>query len=714
MKNLARICSVMICIALLFSGCGGNNQFDPEYNAVSGNHSQLGGTDDSFGDTLDALGLYDGKFLEITQPVSIRFVSGTAGCYSIEGSTITFSNIAEDSVYAITGQWMGNIIIDVDDSCKFDLEMQDFSIICDYSSPIVVLGGNEVTLTAKKDSSNYIYDLRPEVDETDSTQFSASVYAMVDLEIAGKGSLNVVSESNNGIHGKDDLLVKNLSLAVYCADNALKGNDSVTLENCATTLISTVGDGIKTTNSGISEKGNQQGSVKVLSGNHIIYAACDGIDAAYDVLIAGEDTNLCIYTDKYSNYSKEVTQVDTDQNYIRFNTDLYQYSVKYYNSDTDYQWVNGEYHSAVSGSRTKYYYYSYPKLEGYSKVQFFIYSSDQALSQDQQYLAASELLTPNVGCDTIAFNQRGNQISYEWTNYTTTVQDNFGPGGMGGHGGPGGFGGMGEGNPDKGDHSTKGIKAANQILIENGTVTVKSYDDALHANADTVLENGDASLGNVTIQRGNITLYSNDDGIHADGVLEINGGSIAVVNSYEGAEGASIEINGGSLTLISSDDGMNCTTVSGNGVIINNGSLYIYCSGDGIDSNSRTAYCGIIFNGGKTVVITTSGGNSAIDTEQGYTYNGGSVLAIMPNGGMTNEAIHCQNFSAVAARNNLSLSAKKFVSVSVDDQDVVSVQIPTGMNAIVIYLGSSSADISSENSVSGNLDSNGVCWNLDQ
>ena len=42
-----------------------------------------------------------------------------------------------------------------------------------------------------------------------------------------------------------------------------------------------------------------------------LYAACDGIDAAYDVEI-GEDTVLNIYTDKYSPYSGEVTAVSDD------------------------------------------------------------------------------------------------------------------------------------------------------------------------------------------------------------------------------------------------------------------------------------------------------------------------------------------------------------------------------------------------------------------
>ena len=46
------------------------------------------------------------------------------------------------------------------------------------------------------------------------------------------------------------------------------------------------------------------------------------------------------------------------------------------------------------------------------------------------------------------------------------------------------------------------------------------------------------------------------------------------------------------------------------------GLLYVYAGGDGIDPNSKTSYGGIAFSGGKTMGISTSGGNSAIDSEK--------------------------------------------------------------------------------------------------
>ena len=596
MKNKKIIGAVALISALIltFTSCkNGKNtntddgSFAPDNFTTS---ADLGGFDDSFGEDLSGSEIYNGYFEEQVTDIVVTCVSGTPDRYKLEGNTLTFTSLEEDSVYSVSGKLAGNIVIDVGDDYKFDLELHGLSLVSTQTNPVMINSGNEVSLTAKKDFENYIYDNREAVDENDDTVYSGAVYSTVDLEVCGKGKLTLVSENNNGIHSKDDLQVKNLTLFVTCEDNALKGNDSVEIENANTTLIATKGDGIKTTNSDISDKGNQRGTVTVMGGTHTIYAACDGIDAAYDTVIDDSTTVLKIYTDKYSNYSEEVTAVDEETYYIRFTTRSYNYSVKYYNSDDDTVWVNAEYHSSVSGARTTYYYYSFPKMSEYSKMQFFIYSSDMEQGQDGEYVVASDYLTPSAGYDTFALTSRGSSLSYGWTNYTTTVQDGMGGmGGMGGRpGGMGGFGGMNDGNSDKGDYSTKGIKAANEIRILAGTVTIKAYDDAIHANSDTALENGATPTGNVTISDGNVTVYSNDDGIHADGILTISGGTVSVTNSYEGLEGSSVSVTGGSVSVISSDDGINGTATSGTAIAIGGGTLYIYCNGDGIDSNSQT------------------------------------------------------------------------------------------------------------------------------
>lgn len=352
-------------------------------------------------------------------------------------------------------------------------------------------------------------------------------------------------------------------------------------------------------------------------------------------------------------------------------------------------------------------------MPDYEKVQFFIYENESQRGQETEYLVMSDYLTQNSAYDTFALTSRGNQLSYSWTNYTTNVQEGGfgGPGGGGpGGGGMGGHGGMGDGNTDKGEYSTKGIKAANEIIINNGTVNIKSYDDAIHANNDTTLENGASPLGNVTVNGGNITVYSNDDGLHADGTLSIKAGTVSVTDAYEGLEGTYVNISGGFVSVNCKDDGINATAASGTAIEISGGETYIYCTGDGIDSNSRTTYSGIVFSGGKTVVIANSGGNSAIDTEQGYKYTGGSVIAIMPQRAMTRESTHCQNFTSVGKSTQLSLNSGAYLVVGIGDT-TATVKIPVSISALVVILGDNSPEITMESSTAETTDKNSVAWN---
>lgn len=649
---------------------------------------------------------------ENADTLAVSYVSGTDNCWTLSGKTLTFSGLTENTVCSVTGEFDGQIIIDAGDGYKFELELCGVTLYSDEQNPINIISGDKVTLTAKKGSKNYVYDTRAAVSDTtsdgttsdnttsgdatssDTTSVSSAIYSVCDLDLGGKGELIVISANNNGIHGKKDLDVKNLTLSVTCADNALKGNDSVDITGGVITLVAKSGDGIKTTDTDVSTKGNQRGTVSISGGTVNIYAACDGIDAAYNAEING-DAVINIYTDRYSPYSEDVESAETDARYIRATSNAYKYSVKYIDGD-DYKFVNATLSKTVNGGRSNYYYYSFEKLDGYDSIQVFVYSSSQEQGQEDDYTVKTDTISWNDSYDTFAIESRGGRFTYNWTNYSSV--DGWGGNGGnmgGGHGGQGGGqGGMQDGNSEKGDHSTKGVKADNEVIISGGVITVKSYDDAIHANSDATLENGETATGNVTISDGTLTLYSKDDGIHADGTLNVSGGDIDITGCYEGLEGMFVNVKGGDISIVSSDDGINATTVSGTGITFESGKVYIYAGGDGVDSNSRTSYQGIVFSGGDIVIVSTSGGDSSIDTEQGYTYNGGNVLAICPANGMGNESTNCRNFSSVATKTTMNLTKGQTLAVSVNGEVVSSVAMPSGLSALVIYLGSANASFS--------------------
>lgn len=636
--------------------------------------------------------------------MTVKHESGTENCYTVSGNTLTFGAITEETEYSLSGEFFGNVLIDVGDDYKFQLDLNGFTVTSYTESPIAAESGDKLTISAKNGTKNYVYDMRDEVSED---QHSASIFATCDMNVQGKGELFVKSVNNNGIHSKDDLKLKNLTLQVECVDNALKGNDAVEIESGNFTLIATKGDGIKTSNSSLSKKGKQKGSVTISGGTLLIYAACDGIDAAYDVTIdeSSADVDIQIFTDKYSKYSEEVTAVSSGTYYIRFTSLGFKYSLYYFNDETDGKWVNSSsYTTTQNGGRpgggTKYYYYDMEKPTGYAYVQLFIYNTSQQQGQNEDYVACSDKLTVNDNYDTIAVNHRNDAWGLSWTNKTT------------GNGmGMGGPGGMQEGNTDKGDHSTKGIKADNAITISAGTIKIQAYDDGIHANNDVELESEATPSGNITISGGTIVIASNDDGVHADGTLLVSGGSVTVTKSYEGLEGAFVEISGGEVSVVASDDGINGTSTSGAAIKVSGGNVYVCAGGDGWDSNSTTYNGGIVISGGTSVVISTGNADSGIDNECGYEYSGGKVVVVNVSGGMSHESTNCQNFSSVGTTSNVNLTANNYLTVIVGSQTVATVKIPSSIRASVVYLGSNSAKFSTKNTCTETLNGNGVYWN---
>ena len=222
------------------------------------------------------------------------------GSVSQSGTTFT---ISAAGTYVLTGTLTdGRVVVDAPEDAEIELDLSNASITCSYDSPIYVKSAGKVKIKSLEGTKNYVNDTRAlQTNEADTTG-AAAIYALCDLDVVGKGALTVTATYNNGIHTKDDLEIKNVTLTVTAPNNALKGNDSVTIESGTLTLISTRGDGIKTENSDVSSKGNRRGIITVNGGTVTIYSACDGIDASYDVVISGTPV-ITINTHAYSEYT---------------------------------------------------------------------------------------------------------------------------------------------------------------------------------------------------------------------------------------------------------------------------------------------------------------------------------------------------------------------------------------------------------------------------
>ncbi|MEQ9442134.1 MAG: carbohydrate-binding domain-containing protein [Cyclobacteriaceae bacterium] len=178
------------------------------------------------------------------------------------------------------------------------------------------------------------------------------------------------------------------------------------------------------------------------------------------------------------------------------------------------------------------------------------------------------------------------------------------------------------------DSSAKGLKAGVSLVIESGSFSINSADDAVHSNAG------------ITLHDGTFDISSGDDGMHADASLKIYGGDILITKSYEGLESAVITIADGDIHITSSDDGINVAGgADGSGfgrpgqggfssssnyyLYINGGYIVVDADGDGLDANGS-----IEMNGGVVLVNgPTANNNGALDYDGSFEITAGVLVA---------------------------------------------------------------------------------------
>jgi len=258
---------------------------------------------------------------------------------------------------------------------------------------------------------------------------------------------------------------------------------------------------------------------------------------------------------------------------------------------------------------------------------------------------------------------------------------------------------------DESSTSMKGLKAANDIMISGGNITVNSADDSIHSDSS------------VTIKGGTFKIASGDDAIHAEETLTVTGGTVDITESYEGLEALHIVIEAGDIKLKASDDGFNAaggtdssgmtggrdgmfggghgepgghggmggpggmgggTSQNSNGSIkVLGGNIYINSSGDGMDANGT-----LEISGGNTVVVgPTQGDTATLDYDVSGTISGGSFIG-------TGGAGMAQSFSdseqGVVAVSVGNMSAGEKITLKDKDGNIIAEHSPELSYAVVI------------------------------
>lgn len=584
--NKSCVAAVILAMCLMTSGCGSQNYTTNSKNTDTTITSSITAQDTNVTHADDA----DNYKTEITGEFSIT---------STDGSTITQNDsvytITHADEYTVTGLLSeGQIVVNADDNAEITIVLNGTSITCSNGSPIYIKNADNVKIKSEENTYNCIVDARAEADDNSDNSSSengnAAIYAACDLKLVGKGALSVTGNYNNGIQSKDDISIKNVTIKVNAVNNAIKGNDEVAIESGEIIAISRKGDGIKTSNSSLSNKGKQKGNVIISGGNIDIYAACDGIDAAYGVDVSG-DGNLNIYTDTYSNYSEAVAADNSGSSANSFGSSI---STPDSSASSPCSSTSTPDSSASNPSSSNQNQGSSSKSSSNATMMTYTTTANTDNQND------SSVGTPPDMNNAQNNGNMGNPPDMNNSSSNPGMKGNFGGGNRAANGMPGNNS---SGNSSKKSYSTKGIKAESEINISGTAINISSTDDGIHANSDSgVLETGEDGKGIISISGGTITISTGDDGIHADKELNITDGYINVLTSYEGLEAITINISGGQSFVYAADDGINA------------------CTGDGTSTPL------INITGGYVDVTTGSGDTDGIDSNGSYTQSGGMVL----------------------------------------------------------------------------------------
>ena len=586
-----RLLCIALCACMALNGCSSTSLPDDTLS------SEQEETESSVSSSEDSAYTYSDYELDDSfdrqSAASITLSGSTAQSngsgVSINNATVT---ISKEGCYLISGELEdGQIIVDAGDSDKVQLVLDNASIHCSTGSAILVRNADKVKVTLAADSENELSDGTEY--QTDDDNPDAALFSKDDLVINGSGSLTVQGNYKHGIAGNDDLVITGGRLTVNSLSHALRGKDSVAILD-GTFVLTSQKDGIQASNTEDSTKG----WVQIDGGNFTIQSSGDGIQA---------ETNLSIYDGSFTITSGggAVNGADHTEN-----------------RGGGFGRPGGNRPDSANGQTS-------PKMPS-QPAEGGQTPSEMPSQPAEGGQTPSEMPSqPAEGEQSSSGNE---------SDYSELIFD------------PDDFDDTSTADSDT-TVSTKGIKAGNALLIQQGTFVIDSADDAIHSNYS------------VTIDGGSFQLSSGDDGIHAEAYLNINGGTTTIAESYEGLEAAQIHISGGTTQVFSSDDGLNAAggssfelvdgllvlkdisssdteqTFGGRGgmfevedncdITISGGNLTVTTSnGDGIDSNGS-----LNVSGGTVLVFgSSSGGEGALDYTGSSSISGGTLVALGSSG----------------------------------------------------------------------------------
>lgn len=303
---------VCICIfLLLLTACGGGSSSDDSTDSTSSEDTTEDDTDTS--DESDDSDTDDDEDTDLTDHEDeddytwdendVVMVTLNGDTVDIDGSGATADDsvitIASAGTYQFSGDLSdGMIKVDTENEDTVTLILNGVNIACSYQAPIQVLSAEKTVIVLADGSENYVTDGSSYTfDDADEDEPNAAVFSKDDLTLYGDGDLTVMASYNDGIAGKDGLIINcGGTITVDAVDDGIRGKDYLVVKD-GNLMVTADGDGLKSDN----DEDDGAGYIKIEAGTFDITADGDAIQAVSDVLI--EDGIFDLTTGGGSSYT---------------------------------------------------------------------------------------------------------------------------------------------------------------------------------------------------------------------------------------------------------------------------------------------------------------------------------------------------------------------------------------------------------------------------
>lgn len=272
---------------LLLAGCGASVASDTTAGTSSSSSSSSSSTVASDATTVDDA-LADDVAVETgdTTYDEADATAVTLSGSSAEADSDAVSNqdgtvtISAAGTYVLTGDLTGQVVVDSAGDGVVRLVLDDATITSESTAAVDVVDAESVVVVLADGSDNALADAATYADTGEDAP-TGTLYSTADLTIGGTGSLTVAGNSNNGIVGKDGLVITGGTIDVTSVDDGIIGKDYLVLSD-GTVTVDATGDTFKSDNT--EDAG--AGFVLVEGGALTVTSQDDGIKGV-QVLVSG-------------------------------------------------------------------------------------------------------------------------------------------------------------------------------------------------------------------------------------------------------------------------------------------------------------------------------------------------------------------------------------------------------------------------------------------